>query len=77
MTHNTDPADEIGRAFGTGAMLDLAGAEVPGTLLAGLLAATPRRTEGGIPALRLAGAVVRGPLELPGATVTALVELTG
>ncbi|HXT43222.1 MAG TPA: hypothetical protein VN748_03785 [Pseudonocardiaceae bacterium] len=76
VTHNTGPADEIRRAFTTGAVLNLAGAEVPGALLAGLLAATPRRTEGDIPALRLAGAVVRGSLELPGATVTALVELT-
>ncbi|MFN2536359.1 MAG: hypothetical protein ABR528_14070 [Pseudonocardiaceae bacterium] len=76
MTHNTAPADEIRRAFATGAMLDLSCAEVAGTLLASLLAATPPRTEGDIPALRLASAVVHGPLALPGATVTALVELT-
>jgi hypothetical protein len=57
--------------------VDLAGAEVPATLLAGLLVGTPPATGGGIPALRLAGALIRGPLELPGGTVTALVELTG
>jgi len=76
VTHTAAPAAEIRRAFTTGAVLNLAGAEVAGAQLAGLLAATPRSADGNIPALRLAGAVVRGPVQLPGATVTALVELT-
>ena len=76
MTHSAAPAAEIRRAFTTGAVLNLAGAEVAGAQLAGLLVATPRSADGNIPALRLAGAVVRGPVQLPGATVTALVELT-
>ena len=63
MTHTAAPADQIRRAFTTGVVLNLAGAEVPGALLAGLLAATPRHTEGDIPALRLAGATIRGPLD--------------
>lgn len=76
MTHTAAPADEIQRAFTTGAVLNLAGTEIAGAQLAGLLAGTPRSADGNIPALRLAGAVVRGPLQLPGAMVTALVELT-
>lgn len=77
MTNTTEVADKVRQAFATGAMLDLAGAEVPATLIAGLLAAPPPASESGIPALRLAGAVLRGSLELPGANVTALVECTG
>jgi hypothetical protein len=77
VTHSGTATDEVRRAFATGATVDLAGAEVPATLLAGLLVGTPPATGGGIPALRLAGALIRGPLELPGGTVTALVELTG
>ncbi len=77
MPHSATAVDEVRQAFGIGAIVDLAGAQVPATLLAGLLAATSRPAEGRIPALRLVGAVICGALELPGATVTALVELTG
>ncbi|MGH3984110.1 MAG: hypothetical protein ACRDST_15870, partial [Pseudonocardiaceae bacterium] len=77
MTYSRTTADEVCQAFTAGARLDLAGAEVPAALLVGLLAGAPLQAEGRIPALRLAGAVIRGPLELPGATVPALVELTG
>jgi hypothetical protein len=76
VTHSGTATDEVRQAFVTGATVDLAGADVPATLLAGLLAGTPAPAGGRIPALRLAGALVRGPLELPGGTVTALVELT-
>ncbi|MGH4003369.1 MAG: hypothetical protein ACRDSO_04580 [Pseudonocardiaceae bacterium] len=77
MTYSRTTADEVCQAFAAGARLDLAGAEVPAVLLVGLLAGAPLQAEGRIPALRLAGAAIRGPLELPGATVPALVELTG
>ncbi|MGH3897749.1 MAG: hypothetical protein ACRDTA_05730 [Pseudonocardiaceae bacterium] len=77
MTYSRTTADEVCQAFAAGDRLDLAGAEVPAALLVGLLAGAPLQAEGRIPALRLAGAVIRGPLELPGATVPALVELTG
>ncbi len=77
MTYSRTAADDVCQAFAAGARLDLAGADVPAALLVGLLAGTPLQAEGRIPALRLAGAVVRGPLELPGATVPTLVELTG
>ena len=77
MTYSSTTTDEVCQAFAAGARLDLAGDDVPATLLVGLLAGAPQRAEGRIPALRLTGAVVRGPLELPGATVPALVELTG
>ncbi|HEX8932640.1 MAG TPA: hypothetical protein VF788_00260, partial [Pseudonocardiaceae bacterium] len=77
MTHSGTATDEVRQAFATGATANLAGAEVPATLLAGLLAGTTRPAGGRVPALRLVGALVRGPLELPGGTVTALVELTG
>ncbi|MGH3765467.1 MAG: hypothetical protein ACRDS0_02625 [Pseudonocardiaceae bacterium] len=77
MTQSATATDEVRRAFAAGTTLDLAGADVPATLLAGLLAGTAPPTEGRIPALRLTGAVVRGPLQLPGGAVTALVELTG
>jgi hypothetical protein len=71
-------ADAVCRSFATGTPLDLAGVEVPAALLASLLTTgTPARSGSGIPALRLAGAVVRRPLELRGATVSALVEFTG
>ena len=83
MTRSATAADEVRRAFATGARLDLAGADVPAALLVGLLAGPPLPAaavlpaQGRIPALRLTGAVVSGPLALPGATVIALVELTG
>lgn len=77
MTRSATPADEVRQAFATGAMLDLADADVPATLLVALLVGPTHLADGRIPALRLTGAVVRGPLRLPGATVTALVELTG
>ncbi|MGH3672560.1 MAG: hypothetical protein ACRDSH_18315 [Pseudonocardiaceae bacterium] len=71
---------ELRHAFDTGATLDLAGATVPATMLAALLAGTApdagASNEGRIPGLRLIGATVRGELKLPGATITALVELT-
>ncbi|MGH3802142.1 MAG: hypothetical protein ACRDTD_18805, partial [Pseudonocardiaceae bacterium] len=70
-------ADEVCQAFAAGARLDLAGDDVPAALLVGLLVGVPLQAEARIPALRLTGAVVRGPLELPGATISALVELTG
>ncbi len=70
-------ADEVCQGFARGATLDLAGADVPASLLVELLVGAPLQADGRIPALRLARAVVRGPLALPGATVTALVELTG
>jgi hypothetical protein len=69
--------DEVCQAFAAGTTLNLTGDEVPAAALVELLIGAQQRAEGRIPALRLAGAVVRGPLELPGATVTALVELTG
>jgi hypothetical protein len=77
VTPSGTATDEVRQAFATGATANLAGAEVPATLLAGLLAGTTRPAGGRVPALRLVGALVRGPLELPGGTVTALVELTG
>lgn len=77
MTQRATAVDDVRQAFTTGTSLDLGGAEVPATLLAQLLAGPAGPADGRIPALRLAGAVIRGPLELPGATVTALVELTG
>jgi len=70
-------ADAVRRAFAAGARLDLTGQEVPAELLIGLLTGAPLPDEGGIPALRLAGAAVRGPLALRGASVSILVELTG
>lgn len=76
MTRTDSPADAVCRAFAAGAELDLAGGEVSAELLVGLLAGAALQGGGRIPALRLARAVVRGPLELPGATVSALVELT-
>jgi hypothetical protein len=77
VTRSTTSLDEVHQAFATGEMLDLAGTEVPATLLVELLTRAPVPAEGRIPALRLSGAVIRGPLKLPGATVTALVEFTG
>lgn len=77
MTRGATAADEVRRAFATGVMLDLAGADVTAALLIGLLAGAPPRAQGLIPALRLTGAMVRGPLALPGVTVAVLVELTG
>ncbi|MGH3933580.1 MAG: hypothetical protein ACRDS1_01115, partial [Pseudonocardiaceae bacterium] len=76
MTYSRITADQVCQAFASGAELDLAGGEVPAALLVELLAGTPLQSEGRIPALRLAGAVVLGPLALPGATVPVLVELT-
>lgn len=76
VTHSAAAVDEIRQAFATGAILDLAGADVPATLLVAQLAGTALQADGLIPALRLAGATVRGPLELPGATVPVLVEFT-
>lgn len=76
VTHSAAAADEIRQAFATGAILNLAGADVPATLLVARLAGTALQADGLIPALRLAGATVRGPLELPGATVPVLVEFT-
>ncbi len=77
MTRSATSSDEVRQAFAAGAMLDLAGVDVSATLLVGLLAGRPLLTDGRIPALRLSGGVVRGPLKISGATVTALVELTG
>jgi hypothetical protein len=77
VTHSGTATDEVRQAFATGATVDLAGAEVPATLLSWLLVGTSPPSGGRIPALRLAGALIRGPLELPGGTVTALVEFTG
>ena len=76
VTRSAAATDEVRQAFATGAILDLAGADVPATLLVALLAGTPLQAEGLIPALRLASAMVRGPLKLPGATVPVLVEFT-
>ncbi|MFN2497331.1 MAG: hypothetical protein ABR608_15740 [Pseudonocardiaceae bacterium] len=74
----TDSAAEaVCRAFAAGARLDLAGAAVSAELLVALLTGRSPQSGGQIPALRLANAVVRGPLALPGAAVNALVELTG
>ncbi|MGH3796387.1 MAG: hypothetical protein ACRDSP_16025 [Pseudonocardiaceae bacterium] len=75
MTRTDSAADTVCQAFATGAPVDLHGGEVSADLLVGLLTGASRR-DGGIPALRLTGAVLRGPLTLPGATVSALVELT-
>ena len=77
VTYGATAADEVRRAFATGAMLDLAGTDVTAALLVELLTGAPPREHGLIPALRLAGAVVHGPLALPGVTVSVLVELTG
>lgn len=77
MTRSAIAPDEVRQAFATGAMLDLAGADVPATLLVSVLIGPALLDDSRIPALRLAGAAVRGALKLPGATVTALVELTG
>jgi len=77
VTRSATVADEVCRAFARGATLDLAGGEVAAALLVGLLAGAPPQEQGLVPALRLAGAVVRGPLALPGVTVPVLVELTG
>ncbi|MDQ3987704.1 MAG: hypothetical protein M3291_00615 [Actinomycetota bacterium] len=76
MTRTDSPAAAVRRAFVTGTRLDLAGDEVPAELLVGLLTGAPSLREGGTPALRLAGVTVHGRLELPGATIGALVELT-
>ncbi|MGQ0774908.1 MAG: hypothetical protein ACT4NY_10915 [Pseudonocardiales bacterium] len=75
MTRADHVADAVRRAFAAGARLDLTGQEVPAELLIGLLTGAPPQAQGGIPALRLAGAAVRGPLALPGARVSMLVEL--
>ena len=77
MTYSRTTADEVCQAFAAGGRLDLAGADVPAALLVGLLVGASLQAEGRIPALRLTGGVIRGPLELPGATIPALVELTG
>jgi hypothetical protein len=85
VTRSAAAAQEVRQAFATGAILDLAGVDVPAALLVRLLASAPRGAEGGaprgaeglIPALRLAGAVVSGALKLPGVTVSVLVEFTG
>ena len=69
MTYSSTTTEEVCQAFAAGARLDLAGDDVPAALLVALLAGAPQRAEDRIPALRLTGAVVRGPLELPGATV--------
>ncbi|HEY6424619.1 MAG TPA: hypothetical protein VIY28_15515 [Pseudonocardiaceae bacterium] len=69
--------DDVRQAFAVGTRLDLGGATVPAALLVGLLVGTQRQPEGRIPALRLASAVIRGPMLLAGATITALVELDG
>ncbi|MGH4013119.1 MAG: hypothetical protein ACRDSL_04150 [Pseudonocardiaceae bacterium] len=76
MTRTDSTADALRQAFAAGAKLDLAGEEVPAELIVGLLTGDSLQRGGGIPALRLAGGVVRGPLELPGTTVNALVEFT-
>ena len=68
MTYSSTTTEEVCHAFAAGARLDLVG-DVPAALLVALLAGAPQRAEDRIPALRLTGAVVRGPLELPGATV--------
>jgi uncharacterized protein YjbI with pentapeptide repeats len=77
VTDSRTTGDKVCQAFATGAKLDLAGGEVPAALLVGLLSGAAPQPDSRIPALRLVGAMVRGPLELPGATVPALVELTG
>lgn len=77
MTRTDPAADAVSRAFATGRPLDLAGARIPAALLVGLLAEPARQAAGTIPALRLSGAVIRGQLSLPGASVTALVDLSG
>jgi hypothetical protein len=66
--------DEVCLAFAAGVRIDLNRAEVPAALVVELLTTAQEQTGGTIPALRLAGAVVRGPLELAGAKVTALAE---
>ncbi|HEY2764738.1 MAG TPA: hypothetical protein VGJ13_12120 [Pseudonocardiaceae bacterium] len=76
MTRTDSAADAVCRAFATGAALDLQGGEVFAELLVELLTGAHRQ-EGSIPALRLAGATIRGQLALPGTTIRALVELTG
>ncbi|MGB6162707.1 MAG: hypothetical protein WCF33_13330 [Pseudonocardiaceae bacterium] len=85
MIRSAAAAQEVRQAFATGAILDLAGVDVPAALLVRLLASAPRGAEGAapldvaglIPALRLANAMVSGPLQLPGVTVSVLVEFTG
>ncbi|HEY2724925.1 MAG TPA: hypothetical protein VGI84_09580 [Pseudonocardiaceae bacterium] len=73
----TDPVnDAVCQAFAAGTRIDLHRAEVPAALFVELLTSVPPPSGGAIPALRLAGAVVRGPLELPGARVAALTEFT-
>ncbi|MGH4023331.1 MAG: hypothetical protein ACRDRV_01970 [Pseudonocardiaceae bacterium] len=70
-------ADAVRRAFAAGSRLDLAGDDVPAALLVQLLVGEHPQHAGRIPALRLSTAMVRGQLTLPGATVGALVELSG
>lgn len=71
----TDVERRVLAAFGTGTRLDLAGREVRGPVLAGLLVGAYPGPDGAMPALRLDHALVTGRFDLEGRVVEHVITL--